>query len=118
MEEFEGVFEKSVGLPSNRRQDHSIVLKEGDQIPNLRPYRYPHVQINEIEKLVIDTLKSAILVVNKKKCNFAQKKAEYLSHIVLVERFSADPQKLVTMHNWPRLKEIKGLQGFLGLTDY
>lgn len=50
------VFKEPQGLPPYRRHDHAIVLKEGANIPNLRPYRYPHYQKNEIEKLVDDML--------------------------------------------------------------
>ena len=59
--EFEGVFQSPSGLPPTRRHDHSITLKEGANIPNLRPYRYPHYQKTEIEKLVNDMLNSGII---------------------------------------------------------
>ena len=59
--EFEAVFQSPSGLPPNRRHDHSITLTEGASIPNLRPYRYPHYQKIEIEKLVNDMLNSGII---------------------------------------------------------
>lgn len=55
------VFKEPQGLPPSRRHDHAIVLKEGANIPNLRPYRYPHYQKNEIEKLVDDMLNSGVI---------------------------------------------------------
>lgn len=61
MGEFEGVFQSPSGLPPNMWHDHSIALKEGASIPNLRPYRYPHYQKTEIEKLVTDMLISGII---------------------------------------------------------
>nr|KYP47302.1 hypothetical protein KK1_031095 [Cajanus cajan] len=61
LEEFEAVFQAEQGLPPKRRQDHAIVLKEGAVIPNIRAYRYPHSQKNEIEKLVADMLKTGII---------------------------------------------------------
>lgn len=37
------------------------MLKEGAPIPNLRPYRYPHYQKNEIEKFVGEMLQARII---------------------------------------------------------
>jgi len=51
LHDFAGGFEEPQGLPPSR-QNHAITLKEGASIPNLRPYRYPHYQKTEIEKLV------------------------------------------------------------------
>lgn len=61
LEEYELVFQEPKGLPPPRRQDHAIRLKEGSNIPNIRPYRYPHYQKNEIERLVDDMLNSGII---------------------------------------------------------
>ena len=61
LNEYEDVFQEPQGLPPSRWHDHAIVLKEGANIPNLRPYRYPHYQKNEIERLVDDMLRSGII---------------------------------------------------------
>ena len=61
LEEYESVFQEPEGLPPPKRQDHAIRLKEGSNIPNIRPYRYPHYQKNEIERLVDDMLNSGII---------------------------------------------------------
>ncbi|XP_057424795.1 uncharacterized protein LOC130718278 [Lotus japonicus] len=61
LHQFPSIFEPPEGLPPHRRQDHAIHLKEGAQIPNLRPYRYPHYQKNEIEKLVAKMLDAGII---------------------------------------------------------
>ncbi|KAL0554696.1 hypothetical protein IC582_008623 [Cucumis melo] len=60
-QEFSDVFEMSDGLPLMRRIDHRIQLKEGTDPINVRPYRYPHAQKNEIERLVNDMLASGII---------------------------------------------------------
>uniref|UniRef100_A0A3Q7HMD7 Uncharacterized protein n=1 Tax=Solanum lycopersicum TaxID=4081 RepID=A0A3Q7HMD7_SOLLC len=50
LEEFGALFEELKGLPPNRSHDHSIRLKKESDSPNIRPYRYPHYQKNEIER--------------------------------------------------------------------
>lgn len=43
-------------LPRTRSHVHQIVLKEGAGPLKVRPYRYPFIQKNEIEKLVKELL--------------------------------------------------------------
>ena len=40
------------GLPPKRDHDHAIQLVLWSQLPNVRPYRYPHIQKGVIEKLL------------------------------------------------------------------
>lgn len=40
LDKYKGIFEKPERLPLIRFQDYQIVLKEGVQPINLRPYRY------------------------------------------------------------------------------
>ncbi|XP_024030695.1 uncharacterized protein LOC112094326 [Morus notabilis] len=40
------------GLPPQRMHDHRIVLQPGTAPISVRPYKYPHFQKNEIEKLI------------------------------------------------------------------
>jgi len=58
------------------------------------------------------------LVVNRKKCHFGQQQFKYLGHIISASGGAADPAKITSMVNWPSLKDVKGLWGFLGLTGY
>ena len=59
--EFEDVFADPQGLPPIRRHDHAIQLTEGASIPNLRPYKYPHYQKNEIERMVREMMESGVI---------------------------------------------------------
>lgn len=52
LQNFSEVFKEPKGLPPTRHQDHHIKLKESNQPVNLRPYWYPYVQKEEIEKIV------------------------------------------------------------------
>lgn len=61
LEEFQELFEPPTAIPPNRRHDHAIHLKEGADIPHLRPYRYPHYQKTEIEKMVAEMMAAGII---------------------------------------------------------
>ena len=49
------------GLPPNKDHDHAIQLVPRSQTPNIRPYRYPHIQKSEIEKIVEEMLEVGII---------------------------------------------------------
>lgn len=48
-------------MPSRRLHDHHINLKEESGPINVKPYRYPHYQKNEIEKWVRDLLTTGVI---------------------------------------------------------
>jgi hypothetical protein len=43
------------------RHDHKIPLIQGSSPVNVRPYRYPHYQKNEIEKIVVRLLNTGVI---------------------------------------------------------
>jgi hypothetical protein len=56
------VFSTPQGLPPSRGvHDHSIPLVPGSLPPNIRPYRHPFSQKNEIEKMVQELLNAGII---------------------------------------------------------
>ncbi|CAA6667721.1 unnamed protein product [Spirodela intermedia] len=54
---------------------------------------------------------------NTKKCQFQQPQLEYLGHWISARVFM-DKRKNSAIWDWPTPKNLKALQGFLGLTDY
>lgn len=48
-------------VPPSRRHDHAVTLKEGANIPNLQPYKYPQYQKAEIDILVKEMLMVGII---------------------------------------------------------
>lgn len=52
LSEFAGVFEPPTTLPPSRSHDHHIPLQPSAAPVSVRPYRYPHYQKSEIEKMV------------------------------------------------------------------
>lgn len=61
LNEFEGLFREPHGLPLKRERDHAIRLVERAQPSNLRPYRYPYFQKNEIERIMREMLMAGII---------------------------------------------------------
>ncbi|KAJ0547862.1 putative nucleotidyltransferase, Ribonuclease H [Helianthus annuus] len=58
---FPRVFQVPKGLPPQRPFDHRIVLKEGTSPISIRPYRYPAVQKDVIEKTTRELLDSGVI---------------------------------------------------------
>lgn len=61
LQRYDGVFQPPTELPPKREIEHRIVLKEGSDPVNVRPYRYAHFQKAEIEKQVQEMLKSGLI---------------------------------------------------------
>ncbi|KAF8413570.1 hypothetical protein HHK36_001561 [Tetracentron sinense] len=53
---YSDVFSEPAELPPQRTHDHHIPLKLGSNPANLRPYRYPYIPKNEIERIVKEML--------------------------------------------------------------
>ncbi|KAH0760251.1 hypothetical protein KY290_023744 [Solanum tuberosum] len=58
---YEDVFQKPLGLPPPRSQDHKIHLVLGGGPVNVKPYRYPYFQKHVMEQLVAEMLKEGII---------------------------------------------------------
>ena len=56
IQNFVEVFAEPISLPPHRQFDHEIHLLPNATPVNVRPYRYPHFQKNEIEKQVVEML--------------------------------------------------------------
>ncbi|XP_042065700.1 uncharacterized protein LOC121809231 [Salvia splendens] len=56
-----GVFDLPIGMPPPRAFDHRIHLLPGTRPINVRPYRYPYFQKNEIERQVTEMLSQGII---------------------------------------------------------
>lgn len=59
LSEFRDIFGEPKGLPLKRNCDHAIRLISGATPPNLRPYRYPYHQKDEIKKKIVKEMPSA-----------------------------------------------------------
>jgi len=52
IDEFAHMFEKPNGLPPPCRTNHKILILQGSNPVNVRPYRYSHFQKQEIKRLI------------------------------------------------------------------
>lgn len=52
LEQFDAIFDTPDQLPPSREIEHHIILREGADPVNVRPYRYAHFQKEEIERQV------------------------------------------------------------------
>lgn len=77
LQEYNDLFEEPQHLPPTRSHDHAIILKEGTDAINVRPYRYPAIQKNEIEKIVQEMLHSGVI---------RESRSPFSSPIILVKK--------------------------------
>lgn len=61
LEEFSSIFKEPSQLPPRRTIDHRIPLLPDAKPINVRPYRYPHFQKAEMEKLVAEMHASGVI---------------------------------------------------------
>jgi hypothetical protein len=67
---------------------------------------------------VLEVPHSNQLYAKRSKCCFGMTEIEYLGHLFSSHGVHANPSKLASMTNWPIPRNIKSLQGFLGLIGY
>ena len=77
LQKFDDVFEEPKTLPPHRELDHKIILKPGTPPVNVRPYRYPTLQKDIIEKIVQEMLQAGVI---------RDSHSPYSSPIVLVKK--------------------------------
>ena len=77
LKEFADLFEEPRSLPPHRSHDHKIILKPGTSPVNVRPYRYPALQKDVIEKTIQEMLEAGVV---------RPSQSPYSSPIVLVKK--------------------------------
>lgn len=53
---YQEVFKVPKGLPPQSDQDHAIPLQQGSDPVKVKPYIYPHIQKDQIEKMIKEML--------------------------------------------------------------
>ncbi|GFW43523.1 retrovirus-related Pol polyprotein from transposon 17.6 [Trichonephila clavipes] len=69
-------------------------------------------------RLVLQTTADFGLELNLKKCNFLQRKIEFLGYIIENGTIKPSPSKTQAVQNFPQPQTPRQLQSFIGLTSY
>jgi hypothetical protein len=69
-------------------------------------------------QITLDILQSHQLHVKREKCQFGQMEVKYLGHVISQEGVLVDSEKVSAMVQWPKPRNLKAMQGFLGLIGY
>lgn len=69
-------------------------------------------------KVVLDTVDTHGLRIKWSKCHFIQQQIEYLGYRISFNRVQPLEMKTAGVMKFPRPKNVKGVQSFLGLTGY
>ncbi|XP_068649112.1 uncharacterized protein [Aristolochia californica] len=77
LQAFVDLFNDPTGLPPVRHCDHRINLKLGTDPIVVRPYRYPHIQKDEIERHCLNMLAQGIIQPSR---------SPFSSHVLLVRK--------------------------------
>ena len=67
---------------------------------------------------VLQTLNTAGLVLQLRKCKWLQTEVALLGMLVSANGIRSDPAKVSVIKDWPRIKTITDLRGFLGATGW
>ena len=67
---------------------------------------------------VFSKLKEANLKLKPSKCFFLYKEVKYLGHLVSQEGIKPDPEKILTLKQWPTPNSVKDVRRFLGFAGF
>jgi len=69
-------------------------------------------------RIVLQTLRKHQLYAKFNKCNFYQKKIQYLGHVISIKGIAFDPEKVRAIMEWLVPKDVANIQSFMGITRY
>jgi hypothetical protein len=69
-------------------------------------------------RIVLQTLRKHKLSCKFDRCDFYQKKIQYLGHVISEEGIAVDPEKIRSIMEWPIPKDVADIWSFMGITGY
>lgn len=73
--------------------------------------------INDV-KLIFTELEKANLKIQPDKSEFLTKKVEFLGHVITTQGITPNPDKIISIQNYPIPTNVKEIKSFLGLMGY
>lgn len=77
----------------------------------------PMDNLNHLDK-IFEKFKNANLTIKLRKPTFACKKVAFLGHIVSGDGVRMNPERILSIKEFPRPQNLRELRGFLGLVNY
>jgi hypothetical protein len=69
-------------------------------------------------RIVLQTLRKQKLYAKFDKCDFYQKKMQYLGHVISIEGIGVNPEKIRAIMEWLIPKDVVNIRSFMGITGY
>nr|GLL29698.1 uncharacterized protein LOC109154292 [Ipomoea trifida] len=108
---FSTIFQPPRDLPPHRDLDHRIHLLPGSKPVNVRPYRYPHFQKSEIEKLVKDMLQQGLIRPSQIPSRIYQLPEEFQGHHPISTPLAICSRRVVLRHGKPNSQLLVQWEG-------
>ena len=69
-------------------------------------------------RLIFERIRASKMILNSKKCSLFQKSLKFLGYILHENGISPCPEKVASIQNMARPKNLRGLRSFLGLANF
>uniref|UniRef100_A0A453RCQ9 Reverse transcriptase/retrotransposon-derived protein RNase H-like domain-containing protein n=1 Tax=Aegilops tauschii subsp. strangulata TaxID=200361 RepID=A0A453RCQ9_AEGTS len=69
-------------------------------------------------KLVLEAMRTHQLFLKRSKCSFGEETMAYLGHVISTAGVAMDSDKVLAVVDWPVLRTVRAVCGFLGLAGY
>jgi hypothetical protein len=109
-----GVFQRLMNLVLSGFMGHFSMIYIDDIIVYSKT---AELHVEHIEK-ILDKLDEAGLRIKLSKCQIFRTSIKYLGYRVSQEGLMVEPAKLIAIDKYPRPKDVKGIQSFLGMIGY
>jgi hypothetical protein len=87
-------------------------------IDDILVYSKTEEEHEEHLRIVLQTLRKHKLYAKFDKCDFYQKKIQYLGHVISAEGIAVDPEKIRAIMEWSIPKDVADIRSFMGITRY
>jgi hypothetical protein len=87
-------------------------------IDNILVYSKTEEEHEEHMRIVLQNLRKHKLYAKFDKCDFYQRKIEYLGHAIYEEGIAFDREKIRSIMEWPIPKDVVDIRSFMGITRY